>query len=57
VINAPEFVAVLRLRVRGNLELKRLGMSIREIAEELGMKRSTVHWRLKNLELSNNQKG
>jgi putative DNA primase/helicase len=39
------------------LELKRLGMSIREIAEELGMKRSTVHWRLKNLEVSNNQKG
>ena len=41
-------------RLRRNTHL---GMSIREIAEELGMKRSTVHWRLKNLEVSNNQKG
>jgi putative DNA primase/helicase len=36
-------------------ELKQLGMSIREISEELGMKRSTVHRRLRSFGLSHDE--
>lgn len=37
------------------VELKSLGMSIREISEELGMKRSTVHRRLRTVPLSHDE--